>query len=168
MQTITLDTTIAAPIERCFLLSLSIDLHKESTKQTGEQAIAGVTHGLIGLNETVTWHGRHFGLKLTQETLITRYEKPNYFQDKMIRGLFKSFIHDHYYEAINGTTKMRDVLRFSAPLGILGAIAERVVLRAYLTRFLRERNEVIRRIAESRDGWKLYIHPADSIVTNRT
>ena len=48
MQTITLDTRIAAPSGRCFLLSLSVDLHKASAKQTGEEAIAGVTHVLIG------------------------------------------------------------------------------------------------------------------------
>jgi len=34
MQTIVVETEIAAPVERCFLLSLSIDLHTESTAQT--------------------------------------------------------------------------------------------------------------------------------------
>ncbi len=47
-----LTTQINAPIERCFDLARSIDLHIESTKQTGEQAIVGCTSGLIGLGET--------------------------------------------------------------------------------------------------------------------
>jgi hypothetical protein len=46
MQLITLQIHIAAPPERCFLLSLNIDLHKESTAQTSARAIAGVSHGL--------------------------------------------------------------------------------------------------------------------------
>ena len=72
MQLIHLETRIAAPPDRCFLLSLSIDLHKESTAQTQERAIAGVTHGLIGPGQTVTWQGRHFGVVLQHQTLKAR------------------------------------------------------------------------------------------------
>jgi len=150
MQTIQLQTRIAAPPDRCFLLSLNIDLHKESTAQTSERAIAGVTHGLIGPNETVTWQGRHFGLMLTHETLIAKYTRPHHFQDIMMRGMFKTFEHDHYFDELpNGTTLMRDELRFSAPLGPLGWIAETFVLRRYLTGFIEERNQLIQSVAES-------------------
>ena len=100
MQTIHLQTRIAAPPDRCFLLSLNIDLHKESTAQTSERAIAGVTHGIIGPNETVTWQGRHFGFMLTHETLISKYERPHHFQDIMLRGMFKSFKHDHTFDEL--------------------------------------------------------------------
>jgi ligand-binding SRPBCC domain-containing protein len=159
MQTIHLETKMAAPSDRCFLLSLNIDLHKESTEQTGERAIAGVTHGLIGLNETVTWQGRHFGLLLTHETLISKYDRPHHFQDLMLRGMFKSFVHDHYFDPLpNGATLMRDELRFTAPLGLLGRVAETLVLRRYLTAFLSERNQLIKTIAESAyETWKPYM-----------
>lgn len=150
MQTIILETKIAAPPERCFLLSLSIDLHIQSTAQTGERAIAGVTSGIIGPGESVTWRGRHFGFMLTHETLISKYERPHHFQDIMTRGMFRSFEHDHYFEATaEGSTIMRDVLRFAVPLGPLGRIAEVFALRHHLIRFLTERNEIIRRTAES-------------------
>jgi ligand-binding SRPBCC domain-containing protein len=159
VQVICLETRIAAPPERCFLLSLSIDLHRESTKQTSERAIAGVTSGLIGANETVTWQGRHFGIMLTQQTLISHYDRPRYFQDMMLRGVFKSFVHDHYFEEqSDGRTLMRDVLRFVAPLGPLGWVAEMLVLRRYMTTFLMERNVLIKRVAEGdAAGWKQYI-----------
>lgn len=159
MQTIQLETKIAAPPERCFLLSLNIDLHKESTAQTNERAIAGVTHGVIGPNETVTWQGRHFGLILTHETLISKYERPRHFQDIMLRGMFKTFEHDHYFDLLpDGSTLMRDGLRFAAPLGPLGRIAETLVLRRYLTGFLTERNELIKVVAESPEKrWLPYV-----------
>jgi hypothetical protein len=145
-------------MRRCFLLSLSIDLHIESTNQTSERAIAGVTHGLIGPGESVTWRGRHFGVMLTQTSRITVYEAPTHFQDTMTRGLFRSFVHDHFFEeGRDGATTMSDVLRFAAPLKPLGLFAERFVLRGYLERFLRERNDVIRHVAESRTDWKRYI-----------
>jgi ligand-binding SRPBCC domain-containing protein len=158
VQTIVLETKIAAPTERCFLLSLSIDLHLASTAQTGERAIAGVTRGLVGLGETVTWQGRHFGILLTHETLITQYERPSYFQDIMVKGAFQSFVHDHYFEPMGSTgTLMRDQLQFSAPFGPLGLLAESVALRRYLTRFLEERNRVIQRVSQDREAWKQYM-----------
>ena len=54
MPAIQLSTFIKAPVERVFDLSRSIDLHKISTKHSHEEAVAGVTGGLINLNETVT------------------------------------------------------------------------------------------------------------------
>ena len=47
MPLIHLTTFIAAPIERVFDLSRSIDLHKKSMAHTNEQAVAGTTTGLI-------------------------------------------------------------------------------------------------------------------------
>ena len=159
MQTIIIETRIAAPPKRCFLLSLSIDLHQESTAQTSERAIAGVTSGLIGPNETVTWQGRYFGFMLQHETLISQYTRPTHFQDIMLRGIFRSFIHDHYFDQqSDGTTLMRDELRFAAPLGPLGWIVENIVLRGYLTGFLTERNSLIKQVAESPETvWGKYV-----------
>jgi ligand-binding SRPBCC domain-containing protein len=161
VQLIQLETTIAAPPERCFLLSLNIDLHMESTAPSREVAIEGVTHGIIGPSETVTWRGRHFGFMLTHQSLISEYDPPHHFQDRMLRGMFKSFVHDHYCDpTTDGGTLMRDELRFAAPLGPLGWIAERLVLRRYFTRFLEQRNQTIRAIAEGPaegDGWRQFV-----------
>jgi ligand-binding SRPBCC domain-containing protein len=144
-------------MDRCFLLSLSIDLHVASTEPTRERAIAGVTQGLIGMNESVTWQGKHFGLRLRHTSKITAYEPYRHFCDEMTAGVFKSFHHDHFFDdGGDGVTIMRDELRFAAPLGVLGVLAGRLVLRNYLRRFLIARNLVIRRAAESGD-WKKYL-----------
>ena len=130
MQLIQLETEIAAPPERCFLLSLSIDLHMASTAPTGERAIAGVTHGIIGPNQTVTWRGRHFGLMLTHTSLIDRYDPPHYFRDVMIQGHFRSFEHEHFLvRTAENRTLMRDRLRFSAPFGVVGFLTGHFLLR---------------------------------------
>jgi ligand-binding SRPBCC domain-containing protein len=168
MQIIHVDTKIAAPADRCFLLSLSIDLHMASTARTRERAIASVTHGLIGLHQTVTWQGRHFGLLLKHQTLITQYDRPHSFQDVMLKGMFRSFVHDHFFESTApDQTTMRDELTFSAPLGPLGRIAETLILRRYLTHFLIERNEAIRRTAEgSEESWAPFTANAGSLIQN--
>jgi ligand-binding SRPBCC domain-containing protein len=159
MQVIELETRIAAPVERCFLLSLSIDLHKESTAQTSERAIAGVTRGVIGAGESVTWEARHFGFMLTHETLISEYERPHHFQDVMTRGMFRSFEHDHFFAGLeDGSTVMRDRLAFAAPFGPLGWIAEELVLRRYMARFLEQRNALIKQVAEGpNEIWSKYV-----------
>lgn len=158
MQRILLETRIAAPARRCFLLSLSIDLHQASATATGERAVAGVTHGIIGRGESVTFRGRHFGLWLKHESCITAYEEPVFFVDTMTRGMFRSFVHQHTFLEVDQThTLMRDELVFEAPAGLLGRMVERLILRDYLRRFLEERNEVIRKTAESPEAWKSYL-----------
>ena len=149
-------TIIEAPTERCFDLSRSVDLHTTSTNRTGERAIAGVTAGLIGLGQEVTWSGRHFGFRVTHTSRITALEFPKYFQDSMVRGMFRSFCHDHYFETSEGRTLMKDVLMFEAPLGLLGRAAERLVLQKHMRRLLERRNVSIRRAAES-EKWRDYL-----------
>jgi ligand-binding SRPBCC domain-containing protein len=156
VQTIQLETRIAAPAARCFFLSLSIDLHMDSTASTREHAVAGVITGLIGEGGSVTWRGRHFGLMLLHTSKITRYEPPAFFQDVMTAGMFRSFEHDHRFHQQDGQTVMHDELRFSAPLGILGRTMERFVIRNYLTLFLRERNQFVKEVAES-EMWRDYL-----------
>ena len=158
MVTIDLETRIAAPAMRVFLLCLSIDLHTESTARTSERAVAGVTHGLIGPGESVTWRGRHFGFMLTHTSRITRYEAPLLFEDVMTRGMFRSFEHLHTFQEQGGETIMRDCLVSRAPMGLLGVAVERLVLREYFRRFLQERDAHIQHTAES-DAWRRYLPP---------
>ena len=156
MIRIQLTTVIAAPIERCFNLSRSVDLHTASTDWTGERAIAGVTAGLIGLGQEVTWSGRHFGFRVTHTSRITALKFPNYFQDSMVRGMFRRFCHDHYFETIEGRTLMKDAMEFEAPLGLLGKAAERLALEKHMRRLLERRNQCIQRTAESEE-WRDYL-----------
>ena len=93
MPRIEITTHIHAPIEVCFDAARSIDLHMESTKHTGEQAIAGRTSGLIELGETVTWRAKNFCIWQTLTSKITEMDRPNYFVDEMVDGAFHSFRH---------------------------------------------------------------------------
>jgi ligand-binding SRPBCC domain-containing protein len=158
---VTLDeiTVIRAPIERCFDLARSVEVHLAGNIHFGEAALAtgGVTRGLIGLGQRVTWRARHFGVRQELTSEITAMARPAYFQDTMIRGAFRSMSHDHFFRSLSrDETEMRDVFRFAAPLGVLGRLAERAVLRRYMQALLGERNAVIRKIAESPE-WREYL-----------
>jgi ligand-binding SRPBCC domain-containing protein len=67
----------------------------------------------------------------------------------MQKGSFKRLRHTHTFQELNGMTVMTDVLEFEAPLGPLGFIAERLVLKRYMRRFLEHRNLELKRLAEA-------------------
>jgi ligand-binding SRPBCC domain-containing protein len=145
---------INAPIQRCFDLSRSIKVHLLGTESSGEQAVGGVITGPIGPNEFVRWRARHFGINQHLTSKITAFDSPNYFQDTMIEGVFSFMQHDHFFLAVSETTtEMRDRFTFAAPFPVLGQIAERLFLRAYMDRFLRHRNQILKQVAES-DRWR--------------
>lgn len=152
MPVITLSVSIAAPIEVVFDLARSIDLHMESTAHTNERAIAGRTSGLIGLGEEVTWEATHIGIRQRLTAKITQFDRPHHFRDVMVAGAFKRFDHDHHFVADGEGTVMTDTFDYTAPLGLLGWLADGIFLRRYMERLLMRRNEVIKRVAESGDG----------------
>lgn len=158
MARIELSTRIAAPPERCFDLARSVDLHVRSTSATGERAVAGKTSGLLELGDEVTWRARHFRVRQSLSGRISAYDRPRYFQDTMIRGAFSHLRHDHFFEPAGGGTLMRDVFEYAAPLGLIGRLAERLFLTAYMRRFLEARNRELKTVAESSE-WVQFVPP---------
>ncbi len=153
MPKIVLKTEIHSTIEICFDLSRSIDLHKISTAHTNEEAIDGKTSGLIGLNETVTWQATHFGIKQKLTSKITAFKQPNYFVDEQIKGIFKSFYHEHKFEQFGEKAIMTDSFEFESPFGWIGKIFNHVILTNYMKTLLINRNNVIKDFAET-EKWK--------------
>lgn len=153
MPQIHITTFIAAPIERVFDLSRSINLHQVSTASTGEKAIAGVLNGLISLHETVTWQARHLFKTRQFNSRISAMQSPHFFVDEMVKGDFKSFYHEHHFKAAENGTILIDKINFETPYGIFGKIANSLFLTSYLKRFLEKRNEVIKDYAETQK-WK--------------
>ena len=157
MPQLILDTIIEAPLSVVFDLARSIDLHMYSTKKTGEKAIDGVTTGLIEVGQHVRWRARHLGVKQTLTVQITAMEKSHFFEDRMTQGVFHSMDHQHIFKELeHGKVLMRDVFNFKAPLGVLGKLAEWLFLTRYMLRFLEERNQVIKEVAES-GKYRLYL-----------
>ncbi len=157
MPIIQLETKINAPIERVFDLARSIDLHKDTMSKYDEKAVAGVTSGLIKMNETVTWEATHFGIRQNLTSKITAFERPSHFRDSMVKGVFKRFDHDHFFKQSGAETRIRDVFDYNSPLGILGWIADALFVKKHLREMLRERNQLMKRIAES-DDWRKFLN----------
>jgi ligand-binding SRPBCC domain-containing protein len=156
METIQLESWIDAPVERCFLLSLSVDLHLATARSSREQAVEGVKTGLISEGESVTFRGRHLGLKLRHQSRIEVVRPYSYFRDVMVKGVFSHFEHEHHFAAMDDGTRVRDEIRFSAPWGAIGRLATKILVKRHLTAFLVERNAGLKQVAESED-WHRYL-----------
>ncbi|MDT0168007.1 SRPBCC family protein [Pseudarthrobacter sp. BRE9] len=127
------------PVERLFDLARSIDAHMESQRKAGERAVSGVTSGLIGEGQEVTWRARHFGIPLTMTSRITHLDFPRSFTDEQVKGPFKTFRHVHDFSATATGSIMTDRVEFTAPLGVLGRAVERLFLVRYLERLIARR-----------------------------
>jgi ligand-binding SRPBCC domain-containing protein len=145
---IELELFVEAPIERVFDLARDVDAHMASTPGTEERAVSGKTRGLLALGDEVTWEARHFGVLQRLTSRITAFDRPLHFRDSMVKGAFRRFDHDHFFEAEGSGTRCRDLFDFDAPLGPLGWLAERLVLERYMRRFLATRMRVLKDMAE--------------------
>ena len=157
MPTIHLTTFIAAPPERVFDLSRSIDLHRKTMAHTSEEAIAGTTTELIGLHETVTWRAKHLMKTRVMKSRITAMERPSSFNDEMVSGDFKSLRHEHHFKRIENGTLMIDLMHFETPYGGLGRLVNQLYLTRYLKNLLETRNQSIKEYAES-EKWKFILN----------
>jgi ligand-binding SRPBCC domain-containing protein len=148
MPQIVIETLIHAPADICFDLMRDIRIHTETTSQTNEKAVAGVTDGKIGLGQTVTFEGTHFGVRQRLTVKVVEFERPSRFVDEMIEGRFQSFRHLHeFYPGDNGTL-MRDTLEWRSPFGIVGRIVDKLLVGPHLQKLVSGRNAKLKQIAE--------------------
>jgi ligand-binding SRPBCC domain-containing protein len=154
MFTISDSIFINAPIDRCFLLATNVEL---VGRTLGMKAIEGKTSGLLAVDDRLLWAGWKFGVPQMHESLISQYERPAFFQDTMERGRFKRYQHDHYFYEMDERTVLNDKIRFTMPLGILGRMVGKFILVPYLSKRLRRRLVLLKRVAESRQEWRKYL-----------
>jgi ligand-binding SRPBCC domain-containing protein len=146
MPTIHLETFVAAPAEICFDLCLNVNLHERAGHG---RAVAGVTSGQMSLGDTVTWEAVHFFMRHRLTSKIVAYERPRFFVDEMQRGAFARWRHAHHFVAQHGGTLMIDDVDFASPLGVLGKLADALLLNSYMTGFLVRHNRHFKQFAES-------------------
>ena len=150
MPKIVHETYIEAPIERCFDLARSIEVHIETASKTNERAIAETTSGMMELGDWVTWKATHLGVRQKLTSKITEMERPHRFSDEMVKGAFHSFHHTHEFTESGSGTLMVDWFVYRAPLGFIGKLADKLFLERHMEEFLSTRAAELKRIAESR------------------
>ncbi|MFE4243196.1 SRPBCC family protein [Peribacillus butanolivorans] len=140
---------IKAPVELCFDLARSVDIHTKTTSETKGIAVDGVTEGLLEEGDTVTWEAIHFGIKQRLKAQVTLMEKPNRFVDIMVKGAFHSFVHTHQFIEEPSGTIMIDKFQYKSPFGPIGVLADKLFLEKYMRAFIVSRAKALKKIAEN-------------------
>ena len=150
MPTIVVETKIDASVAVVFDLARDIQIHCQTASSTQERAIEGVTDGLIGLGESVTFEAVHFGIRQRLTARVVEFDYPNKFVDEMLAGAFKTMRHIHEFSPSDNGTLMVDTLIWTSPMGVLGTLTDKLFLERHMRGFLEIRNKALKRIAESR------------------
>lgn len=153
MVTIRLTTWVNAPVERCFRLATS----SEFNSAAGSLKAHPATSDELQIGDTLVWQSWRLGLHLSHISQIDQLRPFTYFREVMVEGGFRKYEHEHHFAPMDDGTRMRDEVHFVAPMGPLGAVVSRVLLRKYVMRLLAQRHFRLKSAAESSD-WRKYLH----------
>ncbi len=83
------------------------------------------------------------GIPLNWMTEITHVKDLEYFVDEQRLGPFSIWHHQHKLETIEGGVLMTDIVSYRPPLGIIGALANRLLIKRQLEQVFPYRNQVL-------------------------
>jgi len=73
-----------------------------------------------------------FKIPLYWMTVIKKVEAPIYFMDEQRKGPYSIWQHQHYFKAIEGGTEMTDIVLYKNPFGIIGELANGLLVKRKL------------------------------------
>jgi uncharacterized protein YbjT (DUF2867 family)/ligand-binding SRPBCC domain-containing protein len=86
------------------------------------------------------------GVPVLWRSRIRSYDPPRSFVDVQVRGPYRRWEHRHTFTSVPGGTRIDDEVEYEVPLGPLGAIAHRLVVRDSLLNVFRHRARTIESI----------------------
>ena len=148
MERIEQRIVIAAPIERVFhfhddtrnLLRITPPSIKVNIETMGEP----------GLGYEVVLKVRQFGLfTMRWKVRITEYTPPTLMSDEQVSGPFAYWKQTRRLREVDGGTELTDIVEYKAPFGILGRIANALIIRNQVLSMFTYRQATTKRILES-------------------
>jgi ligand-binding SRPBCC domain-containing protein len=82
------------------------------------------------------------GLPLRWRTRINVWQPPHRFVDEQLRGPYRQWLHEHTFEARDGGTLARDLVRYAVPLDFL---AHRRLVRPDIEKIFQFRADALRK-----------------------
>jgi ligand-binding SRPBCC domain-containing protein len=83
------------------------------------------------------------GIPIYWMTEITHVEQEKYFVDEQRFGPYALWHHQHHFKEIKGGVEMKDIIHYKIPMGILGDIANILVVKNSLEKIFRFRHEAV-------------------------
>ncbi len=86
------------------------------------------------------------GIPVRWQTEIFKVNKPDTFTDRQLRGPYKLWEHTHrFFQKGNGVL-MEDEVKYQLPFGIIGEVAESLVVRKKIKEIFDFREEILKKI----------------------
>jgi len=92
---------------------------------------------------------------LSWMTEITHVEPLKYFVDEQRKGPYKLWHHQHHFKAIEGGVEMTDLVHYRLPLGLIGTLANSLVVKKELENIFSYRYKKIEELFGSWPGSKM-------------
>lgn len=83
------------------------------------------------------------GIKMNWLTEITQVVEGEYFIDEQRVGPYALWHHQHRIEAVPQGTMMYDIVTYAPPMGFLGAIANKLIIRKKLNEIFNYREQAV-------------------------
>ena len=146
MGRIVVETAIRAPQQVCFDLARDVSVHAETAVSARELVMA--PGRLLHHNQRITFEARHLGRRHRLTVQVVEIVPPEHFLDEQISGPFVWMQHLHEFEPDGSTTIMRDTIHWKMPYGIVGGVADRLIVTRQVRRFVSDRASRLKHRAE--------------------
>tara|TARA_R100001369_G_scaffold92117_1_gene135552 strand:+ start:3548 stop:4003 length:456 start_codon:yes stop_codon:yes gene_type:complete len=84
-----------------------------------------------------------FGIKTTWVTEITHLKENSYFVDEQRVGPYRIWHHQHIIDSIPNGTLMTDIVSYQPPLGLLGSVANTLIIKGKLKEIFEYRTKAL-------------------------
>jgi ligand-binding SRPBCC domain-containing protein len=87
-----------------------------------------------------------FGIKMNWMTEITHVKEPEYFVDEQRFGPYALWHHQHHFKQIKGGVQMTDLVNYAIPYGILGQVANNILVEKQIRNIFAYRTQEINKL----------------------
>jgi ligand-binding SRPBCC domain-containing protein len=109
-------------------------------------SILGAQPVEVSAGTVIPYRLRLHGLPLIWVSQIEEFEHDRLFADRQLIGPYKLWHHRHEFEGDDRQTVIRDEVQYELPLGRLGSLADRLLVRGDVERIFAYRRETIERL----------------------
>lgn len=90
------------------------------------------------------------GIPSKWKTLISDWNPPTSFTDTQLKGPYKKWVHTHQFTRLSeNSTQMIDTVVYEVPFGILGSVADYLIVRHEIANIFKYRNKSILKFFEN-------------------
>ena len=134
---------IDRPLEDVFtFFSEAKNLEKITPPQLNFKILQTSTES-IEKNTLIDYKLRLHGIGFHWKTLISEFEKNEFFIDEQIKGPYKKWVHRHTFTSENNGTRINDHVVYVIPFGLIGNLFLKPYIKKELDKIFQYRESII-------------------------